>query len=518
MAENPAGPPEDMPAPPAASQPEHGLDPSRYHLYTNLRGDTLYVHDRFTDWLDDLPQTLTPAERYLLGIDPLADHPLHPLPALSPRERFMTHFPIDTPLRVASAPVALPSSQNVAHFNNGPSTDVPVDGGPQLTLTQPETANSLASRKRPTDEDLQDAEPPRKRSRLQEVKAKVSLRFSTAFSTANGNANSKARAAKNDSSLPCLAVTAAATGVASPGETPAASQGVQGMQGGQGVPGMQGAQELQGMQGFQSVQGMSGVQVLPGLPGVPQEEDKFMKRMSRILSAATPSVMPSLRSPVSVALPDCLVRIIFMGDASVGKTTLIKRFSNSRFDQTYTPTHLETAFTTITRDNETVGLELWEAGGTVEPTRTSAMNFAWFDVVVICFSVGDSGTIQNLKEYYNHAMLRTEGACIVLAGLKKDLRREYGTLRLSFLEEPDAVSYHEGQRKAQEVHAQDFVECSAATGENVNELFEKVIALGVQRKKAIEKEAARLHREAKMEQRVSQVGKLAGRLFCFGKS
>lgn len=40
-------------------------------------------------------------------------------------------------------------------------------------------------------------------------------------------------------------------------------------------------------------------------------------------------------------------------------------------------------------------------------------------------------------------MLRTEGACIVLAGLKKDLRREYGTLRLSFLEEPDAVSYHE---------------------------------------------------------------------------
>lgn len=87
---------------------------------------------------------------------------------------------------------------------------------------------------------------------------------------------------------------------------------------------MQGAQELQGMQGFQSVQGMSGVQGLPGLPGVPQEEDKFMKRMSRILSAATPSVMPSLRSPVSVALPDCLVRIIFMGDASVGKTALIK--------------------------------------------------------------------------------------------------------------------------------------------------------------------------------------------------
>lgn len=152
MAENPAGPPEDTPASPAASQHEHGLDPSRYHLYTNLRGDTLYVHDRFTDWLDDLPQTLTPAERYLLGIDPLADHPLHPLPALSPRERFMTHFPIDTPLRVASAPAALPSSQNVAHFNNGPSADVPVDGGPQLALPQPETGNSLASRKRPTDE------------------------------------------------------------------------------------------------------------------------------------------------------------------------------------------------------------------------------------------------------------------------------------------------------------------------------------------------------------------------------
>lgn len=151
MADVPAEPPANAPTP-VETAAQRRLDPSKYHLYTNIRGNTLYVHKRFDTWLQNLPPPLSPEERYLQGISPTADHPLHPHPTPSPRDTLFTKFPIDTPLRISSAPAAIQCSQDERKERDALATGTSGLNSPCSALPPAMTGNSLGSRKRPHDQ------------------------------------------------------------------------------------------------------------------------------------------------------------------------------------------------------------------------------------------------------------------------------------------------------------------------------------------------------------------------------
>ena len=56
-----------------------------FQLYANMMNGTLYTNSRLENWLDGLPNPISPQERYLQGLDSRVDHPLHPHPLKSVR-------------------------------------------------------------------------------------------------------------------------------------------------------------------------------------------------------------------------------------------------------------------------------------------------------------------------------------------------------------------------------------------------------------------------------------------------
>jgi len=90
--------------------------------------------------------------------------------------------------------------------------------------------------------------------------------------------------------------------------------------------------------------------------------------------------------------------------------------------------------------------------------------------IILCYSIGDRRTLENVQGVWYKRMVEVYGEMgdevpIMLLGLKRDLRREG---------EAGVVFPQEGLRVAQEMRCERYAECSALTGELMNEVFEDV--------------------------------------------
>ena len=91
------------------------------------------------------------------------------------------------------------------------------------------------------------------------------------------------------------------------------------------------------------------------------------------------------------------------------------------------------------------------------------------DFVVICYSIGDRRTLINAQNVWFKKMLECymrdrEDIPIMLLGLKRDLRKE----------EEGMIHPQEGLKVAQELRCDRYAECSAVTGELMNEVIEDI--------------------------------------------
>ena len=154
-------------------------------------------------------------------------------------------------------------------------------------------------------------------------------------------------------------------------------------------------------------------------------------------------------------------KVIFIGDSGVGKTSIIKA-SQGEDISTTRPT---IAASTINMCREsssgnTVPLVLWDTAGQ-ETYQSLVPSYAHGAVAaVIVFAVNDSLTFESLdawKELLNeHADIRH----FFLVGNKTDLERQ--------------VQYTDAETAAKKLDCKYF-ECSAATGQGVNELLIAIV-------------------------------------------
>ena len=104
-----------------------------------------------------------------------------------------------------------------------------------------------------------------------------------------------------------------------------------------------------------------------------------------------------------------LFKVVFVGDAGVGKTQIINKFVKNKFSNDYNPTiGLDFYFKTINSNEKIIKLQLWDSSGQ-EKFRTMIQNFYKnVHLIVFVYAVDDKNTFENIKNWVKNVKEQTD--------------------------------------------------------------------------------------------------------------
>ncbi|KAJ8002895.1 hypothetical protein DPEC_G00163710 [Dallia pectoralis] len=158
----------------------------------------------------------------------------------------------------------------------------------------------------------------------------------------------------------------------------------------------------------------------------------------------------------AVAPPDCMFKIVLVGDSSVGKTSLLRRFSDDCFHPGSSATvGIDYSVKTITVDSRQVALQLWDTAGQERYRSITKQFFRKADGVVVMYDITAEQSFTAVRQWLTSVQ---EGAGedipIMLLGNKTDKENER------------VVLTKVGEKLAKDCQL-IFYECSACSGHNV---------------------------------------------------
>ncbi len=161
---------------------------------------------------------------------------------------------------------------------------------------------------------------------------------------------------------------------------------------------------------------------------------------------------------------DLAAKTIVLGDGAVGKTSLIRRYVEGKFDEAYTVT-LGAEFlskTVQTKDPEKiVKLAIWDLAGQAKYASYRKLVFTGVNGAFLVFDRTRKKTLSALKDWYNDLQQFSPNVPVILIGNKADLRRK--------------VTKKEVQALADELKlVKAIFDTSAKLGKGVSEAFEEM--------------------------------------------
>lgn len=175
------------------------------------------------------------------------------------------------------------------------------------------------------------------------------------------------------------------------------------------------------------------------------------------------------------------VKIVAIGDGSVGKTCLLVTYTKNQFPEEYVPTVYENYSEMINIENETIRLEIWDTAGQEEYSNLRPASYPNTDVFLVCFSLISPDSLEDIERVWIPDVKQyCSTASLILVGLKSDLRDNFdsqkddneGTnFRPIEKDEIDAVKNRIG--------ATEYIECSSLLKYNIKEVFETASKIAI---------------------------------------
>ncbi|XP_026186595.1 ras-related protein Rab-41 isoform X1 [Mastacembelus armatus] len=158
-------------------------------------------------------------------------------------------------------------------------------------------------------------------------------------------------------------------------------------------------------------------------------------------------------------------KLVFLGEQSVGKTSLITRFMYDSFDNTYQATiGIDFLSKTMYLEDRTIRLQLWDTAGQERFRSLIPSYIRDSAAAVVVYDIANLNSFQQTSKWIDD--VRTErgsDVIIMLVGNKTDLA------------DKRQVSVEAAERKARELNVM-YIETSAKAGYNVKQLFRRVAA------------------------------------------
>ncbi|CAF2099647.1 unnamed protein product [Rotaria magnacalcarata] len=165
-------------------------------------------------------------------------------------------------------------------------------------------------------------------------------------------------------------------------------------------------------------------------------------------------------------------KLVIVGDGMCGKTCLLYSFVYNTFDSNHTPTIFDTYAASVQVEDKKITLTLFDTAGQEDFDRLRPLSYNDTNIVLICFNIDNQTSAKNVTEKWYPEIHHYCATCpIILVGCKKDLRTDLVTITDSTENCKQMLSIEDGKRLAAQIHADVYMECSAKTGEGVQDLF-----------------------------------------------
>uniref|UniRef100_A0A4D5RA19 Ras-related C3 botulinum toxin substrate 1 n=1 Tax=Scolopendra viridis TaxID=118503 RepID=A0A4D5RA19_SCOVI len=173
------------------------------------------------------------------------------------------------------------------------------------------------------------------------------------------------------------------------------------------------------------------------------------------------------------------IKIVVVGDGTVGKTCLLIAYTTNSFPVEYVPTVFDNYAGSLECDGMNVNMTLWDTAGQEDYERLRPLSYPNTDVFLLCYSVDNPNSFDNiLSKWCPEVRHHCPKAPIVLVATKTDLRDDEAVTK--------AIGPGEGKKLRSKIKAVKYVECSAKTRQGLKEVFEEA-ARAVLKPRAVQK-------------------------------
>ena len=143
----------------------------------------------------------------------------------------------------------------------------------------------------------------------------------------------------------------------------------------------------------------------------------------------------------SISIPS--VKIILVGNASVGKTCLISAYFSHPFDSQSNPTVAPSySCADLTRsDGIRVGLQIWDTAGQERYHSVGRLFYRDADIALVCYHPGDQLSVDAIPSWIQSVKEEVERAKICLVLTKSDLLEQSQIQQIEMEAKGIAVQY-----------------------------------------------------------------------------
>jgi small GTP-binding protein len=161
---------------------------------------------------------------------------------------------------------------------------------------------------------------------------------------------------------------------------------------------------------------------------------------------------------------DYLLKFIVIGDSSVGKSNIISKYKEDKFDEKGQPSiGVQFIAKNVVIENTTFRLQVWDTAGQETFRSMTRIYYKNSSCAFIVYDITEKESFNHVESWINECKkIAPETVLLVLIGNKSDLN------------ESREVSYEEGLKFA-EKNKMLFFETSAKNGVNIENIFKKSV-------------------------------------------
>ena len=160
-----------------------------------------------------------------------------------------------------------------------------------------------------------------------------------------------------------------------------------------------------------------------------------------------------------------IIKLLTLGDTEVGKTSIVLRYSDDKFHQNKISTiGVDFKVKMITKGNEKIKISIYDTAGQERFKNIVKHYYKGANGILLIYDISKRITFEKLQFWFDDLKENSDidNLFIYLVGNKNDKKEER------------EVTFEEGNKFAKEKNL-PFIEVSAKTGENINQLFDDMI-------------------------------------------